>query len=146
MSRVSLRTAGPGDLHAIRALLRAAALPDEDLDAALIAHFLVAEESAQLVGAVGLQVISDHALLRSLVVAPAWRRRGFGAALCAAAEERARDLRLMNLWLLTTTAVEFFAARGYREVRREDAPAAIRASREFAALCPDSARCLTRTP
>ncbi|WP_228434553.1 hypothetical protein [Natrarchaeobaculum aegyptiacum] len=49
------------------------------------------------------------------------------------------------LYLLTTTAVDFFAARGYDEIDRADAPDAIRNTTEFADLCPSSATCMRRS-
>ena len=47
-------------------------------------------------------------------------------------------------WLLTTTAVKFFAQRGFRVEARENAPAAIGATAEFRGLCPSVAVCLSR--
>jgi amino-acid N-acetyltransferase len=42
------------------------------------------------------------------------------------------------IYLLTTTAEEFFARRGYRRTERSSAPVAIRNTREFAGICPVS--------
>ena len=49
-----------------------------------------------------------------------------------------------TLYLLTTTAPEFFGERGYAEVNREEAPEAIRGSTEFADLCPTTATCMRK--
>ncbi len=43
-----------------------------------------------------------------------------------------------SLFLLTTTAEEFFGQRGYARVARESAPETIRSTREFADICPAS--------
>jgi amino-acid N-acetyltransferase len=49
-----------------------------------------------------------------------------------------------TLYLLTTTAREFFADRGYAEVERTEPPEAIRATTEFADLCPSTAACMRK--
>jgi len=43
------------------------------------------------------------------------------------------------LFLLTTTAADYFSARGFDPVDRSSAPEAIRRTREFAEICPGSA-------
>lgn len=44
-----------------------------------------------------------------------------------------------SLHLLTTTAPDFFEARGYEHRDRSQAPKAISSSEEFKSLCPTSA-------
>jgi amino-acid N-acetyltransferase len=141
--RIELRPARAGDFAAVVALLQQAGLPTGDLTAASIDHFLVANDStadrAATVGAVALERYGDAGLLRSLVVAPDWRGRGVGEALVASIEHRARDAGLQRIALLTETAVEFFRRLGYRPTERSVAPASLRASSQFASLCPASA-------
>ncbi len=133
------------DLPAVRALLAAAGLPVADLTAAPLADFWGCREGTHLIGAIGLEAYRTVALLRSLAVAPAWRGRGLGAALLAHAERAARRRGIAALYLLTTTAEAFFTRRGYVRLPREAAPPVLRQTAEFAALCPASAVCLTRT-
>lgn len=132
------------DLDALRALLGAAGLPHEDLTPAHLRDFLLLREGEAVVGAVGLERFGPDALLRSLVVRPDQRGRGLGGRLVDAAEARARDEGVTRLWLLTETAAPFFAARGYAPAERDRAPEAVRATAEFAALCPASAACLAK--
>jgi len=54
------------------------------------------------------------------------------------AEDFARQRGYRAIYLLTTDASEFFAARGYQRVDREQAPASVRATSQFSALCPAS--------
>jgi N-acetylglutamate synthase-like GNAT family acetyltransferase len=77
-------------------------------------------------------------LLRSLVVRADARGTGLGSALVAHAESHARSEGISTLYLLTTTAERFFAARGYVAAERAAAPATIRDTREFADICPIS--------
>jgi arsenate reductase len=44
-----------------------------------------------------------------------------------------------RIYLLTTTAAGFFGKRGYLPADRDQAPAGIRATREFSGVCPASA-------
>ncbi len=48
------------------------------------------------------------------------------------------------LWLLTTSAADFFADLGYAECERVNVPPPIRATLQFAALCPASATVMTK--
>ncbi len=126
------------------ALLRDAGLPTDDLASTRATDFLVARAGERIAGAVALERQGDAALLRSLVVDPAYRRHGVGSKLVTAAEQRARALGIARLVLLTQTAEAFFARRGYEKIARADAPAALQASHEFATLCPASAVCMRK--
>ena len=83
-------------------------------------------------------------MLRSLVVAEAWRGRGLGDALVRRLEAAAQAWGVRRWWLLTTTAEAFFLKRGFRLTPRAEAPAAIAATAEFRGLCPSIAVCLSR--
>ncbi|MCB1748753.1 MAG: GNAT family N-acetyltransferase [Gammaproteobacteria bacterium] len=119
-------------------------LPVADLEASQV-ELLGAWSSGELVGVIGLECHGRDALLRSLAVCAERRGQGIGTRLVGALEARARGAGVERLWLLTETAASFFAARGYRRVDRAAAPAALAASREFAALCPATATCMART-
>jgi N-acetylglutamate synthase-like GNAT family acetyltransferase len=54
-------------------------------------------------------------------------------------------LGVRSLSLLTGTAAPFFAAHGYEEITRSDAPAAVQGSTEFTELCPASSTCMHKT-
>jgi amino-acid N-acetyltransferase len=125
-------------LAAAAALLAAARLPTEDLTEAHCEHFFFCGPATAPVGLVGLELFGDTALLRSLVVAPEQRSRALGSTLVEHAESHARAAGARTLYLLTTTAEDFFARRGYERAERATAPAAIRNTREFAGICPAS--------
>jgi amino-acid N-acetyltransferase len=136
---MNVEPAQPSDLASVCNLLSAAALPTEDLTEESLRLFCVVRDQEEVVGAVGLERHGDCALLRSLVIAPGSRGRGLGMQLTEAAEARAQELGLSAVYLLTTTAAEFFASRGFRAVMRSEVPAGIRATTEFASLCPSTA-------
>lgn len=126
------------DLPAIRTLLAVAGLPVDDVDASLIDSLLVIRDDGGLQGVVGLQRLGEAAMLRSLAVADAARHRGAGAALLDAAEARARSENVDTIFLLTTSAATYFERRGYAHHDRALAPDAIRATAQFASICPAS--------
>ena len=144
MSEIELRPARTADLDAIVALLGAAELPVEDLDAARLDAFVVATESDACVGVAGLEIHEPNALLRSLAVERRRRSRGLGARLVDAIETEARARGVTALYLLTTTATTFFEQMGYTAHDRAGVPPSIAATTEFSSLCPDTADCLWR--
>jgi N-acetylglutamate synthase and related acetyltransferases len=142
---VTIERAGPGDVAEIAARLTAAGLPHEDF-ARHLGSFLVARPRTErgVVGVIGAEVYGEDALLRSLVVAPNWRRRGVGDALLRELELQAEEWGVRRWWLLTTTAVKFFAQRGFRVTPRIEAPHGVAATEEFRELCPSEAVCMSR--
>jgi len=140
---IAISAAVPGDAPAIEALLRDANLPREDF-AEHLAHFLVARRGGEIVGAVGFELHGRNALLRSLVVAPAYRGAGLGGELVDRLAAEARCRAATQFYLLTTTAETFFARRGFERIARQAVPAAIASTKEFNSLCPSSAICMTR--
>ena len=71
-----------------------------------------------------------------MAVAESRRSEWTGARLTRDRIAWARDNNVRALYLLTTTAAGYFAALGFRELARDEAPEEIRASREFAEACP----------
>lgn len=119
-------------------LLSASDLPTADLTAQHMSHFFGCVSDGELKGVVGLEIYSKVALLRSLAVAEEVRGSGLGRRLVECAERHARDRGIKSLYLLTTTAETFFLRRGYARVSREEAPEAIKNTKEFSGICPVS--------
>ena len=140
----TLAPATSKDLGAVRNLLDAAGLPHADLTAEHLDHFLLLRDGGAVAGSVGLEVLGEDALLRSLAVAPSRRGEGLGRWLVEAAEARARREGVAALWLLTETAAPFFARLGYQTAERSAAPPRIQATAEFDALCGASAVCMMK--
>ncbi|WP_251031421.1 GNAT family N-acetyltransferase [Paraburkholderia strydomiana] len=138
---MKIRAARSDDLDAIKALLAENELPVADINAALLADFLVAEYSGgQIVGSVAVERFERSALLRSLAVARTARNERLGTMLLTHAELLARASDVSDLWLLTTTAAGFFRCSGYADVDRDAASAEMQAS----TVCPavSDKRCL----
>jgi amino-acid N-acetyltransferase len=131
-------------LAAARALLESASLPTADLTEQHCEHFFFTGPAETPDGLVGLELLGDVALLRSLVVSPVARSSGMGTALVRVAEDHARAQGVRAIYLLTTTAEAFFSRRGYSAAARDSAPPVIRSTREFAGLCPASSAFLSK--
>jgi len=91
------------------------------------------------VGFGGIEPHGDVALLRSVVTLPPLRRRGICRAMVEVLETEAMARNARAVYLLTTDAAAFFARLGYAPCGREDVPPAIRATAQFATLCPQTA-------
>ncbi|PMS19802.1 GNAT family N-acetyltransferase [Trinickia dabaoshanensis] len=141
----TIRSAQPGDYAAICALLAREGLPIDDVHDDAPARFHVAfGDDGVLLGCVAIERYGPEALLRSLAVLPELRRGGLGAALVATIERQAAACQAERVFLLTTTARAYFEARGYRAVDRSEASSAVRASTQFASICPQSAVCMMK--
>jgi amino-acid N-acetyltransferase len=141
---MKITPAGAQDESSIRQLLHECELPSEDIQLQDLAHFFVCHDGGGLIGLVGLQLCESAALLRSLAVSPLVRGRGLGRRLVARAEDHARSSNVTRLYLLTTTAKEFFASHGYDAIDRSAAPHAIQQTAEFTSLCPSSSVCMVK--
>lgn len=133
---------GSDDLAEVAQALDWAGLPSDDLPLPGRRFFRAADAGGP-VSFGGLKGDGPDLLLRSVVVRPD-SRRGHGAALVRALEERAAALGGERLHPLTTTAAGFFVRLGYAPAARETAPTAIAATAQFASLCPASAGYLVK--
>jgi len=139
----TIRGAQSADQAEIERLLIDSHLPSEGI-AALLNGFLVAESNAHIVGVVGLEACGEYALLRSTAVSPDWRGRGVGRRLVERAVARAESQGIRALYLLTTTAEQFFPRFGFGAVDRQSMPPSIQGSIEFQSACPASAIAMRR--
>jgi amino-acid N-acetyltransferase len=133
-----IRPATSDDLPAIARLLEEAGLPTAGVADAL-GGFVVAEQDGALVGVAGLEVHGRDGVLRSVAVVPWVRGSGLGGLLTERILEDARRAGLRRLYLLTTTAADYFPRYGFRVIDRQAASPEVRASIEFRDVCPASA-------
>ena len=143
----AIRAATAADRAAIESLLTDAALPTEGVAEILgraPGDFVVAvNDAGDVVGAGGLEVTADGALLRSVVVADAMRGTGVGAGIVERLVRDA-DARALPLYLLTTTAAPWFPRFGFARFDRAAAPGAIAATWEFRVGCAQTAVAMRR--
>jgi amino-acid N-acetyltransferase len=135
---MNIHAATPTDLPDILALLGTSALP-----AAGIAHHvettLVARDGDTIVGCAAVEVYGSAGLLRSVAVAGGRRGEGLGRRLTAAALDLARERGVQRIYLLTTTAGDFFPRFGFTPIARAELDPALASSEELRGACPASA-------
>lgn len=133
------------DLPAALELLRRAELAEEGV-VEQFGNYFVVRDDLRLVGLAGLEVHGSDGLLRSVVVDPQYRSEGVGGRLVDFAVALARKMGLAGVYLLTTTAHDYFLKRGFVDWPREAAPDGIRDSWEFRAGCPQKAAFMKLAP
>lgn len=120
-------------------------LPNADVTIEQVPRFYVAcFADGSIMACAAIEQYGTDALPRSVAVADAARRDGLGWALVATVERDATDSGVRRLYLLTTTAVSYFARLGYRDFDRQAAPSQIQSTSQFASLCPASAICMAK--
>jgi len=89
-----------------------------------IERFVVAEHDNAIIGCAGLYAFADEKAgeLAALAVHPDFRREGYGEALMTEIEARARKLKLVKLFVLTTRASQWFLERGFHTATIADLP------------------------
>jgi amino-acid N-acetyltransferase len=135
----TIRAATARDLGAVESALRDSDLPLDGLRDQFGDAYAVAESNGNVIGVEGIEVHGHDGLLRSAAVVASWRGKGVGDALTRDRIEWARRRGLRSLYLLTTTAGDYFPRFGFRRVDRDTAPDAVRRSREFSEACPSTA-------
>jgi len=126
------------DAPELRSALEAAELPTDDLtDAGR--RFFRFDASGEAVAYGGYELHGDHALLRSVVVLPEQRGRGFGTMATEEVLRRASAAGARDAYLLTTTAEAFFQRAGFVSIDRSEVPQAILETRQAASICSTAA-------
>jgi arsenate reductase (glutaredoxin) len=123
----------------VGAALAKAGLPADDIGDPYVLLWRFETYEDVPVGFGGLEIYGSDALLRSVVTLPPVRQVGMGAAIVATLEAEAQARRCRAIYLLTTSEADFFGRLGYKPCARAEVPDAIRASRQFAVLCPPTA-------
>lgn len=129
-----IRPCAAADLPAIEAIVNAAAqryrgvIPPDcwhepymtraSLEAEIAAgvDFRGWEESATLVGVMGLQRVRDVTLIRHAYVAPGHQGRGIGSALLRSLSAQTATPLLVGTWAAAEWAIRFYEGHGFRLV------------------------------
>jgi amino-acid N-acetyltransferase len=112
-------------------------LPVSDLDEGK--KLFILKEDDSIIGTGGLEFFDECALLRSVSVKKEERGKSWGRYISRQLEKVAKAEGANCLYLLTTTAMDFFSREGYVQVGRDNVPAEIQNSSEFTSVCPSTA-------
>lgn len=140
---ITLQPVDDNTIQDVESLLAANDLPTADVRKKSEC-FSIAYTSDGAIGIGGIEQYGADGLLRSVVVKESKRGSGFGTELCSALAAEARADGIETLYLLTTTASDFFSSLGYAVVDRDDVPEPVRESAQFSDLCPVSATAMRK--
>lgn len=118
-------------------LIQGQKLPVSDINEDTLLYQLLDGDRA--IGTAGLDIFDDCALLRSVSVIAGVQGKGYGRKLNEQIEKFAKASGINCMYLITTTAKDFFEHQGYCVIKREEAPGVIRQTEQFTGLCPSSA-------
>lgn len=118
-------------------LLENCGLPTADLNPGH--QLFVIEDRSKVIGTVVVEYDYKHALLRSLSVAEEYRNKDIGKQLVAFIEDYVRKQGVQTIYIITTTAPEFFSKKNYQKTERNEVPEFIQHTSEFSSICPSSA-------
>lgn len=127
----------------LEGLLDLCQLPNDDVYSPSLQFFGV-KRAGKLIAVVGLEPYESVALLRSLAVLLDYRSLGLARKLVSFIETQAAQQGIQKLYLLTTTASNFFRPLGYQAAERTAAPLDIQQTAQFRGLCPASAVLLVK--
>ena len=112
-------------------------LPTEDISETTKLFVLMHDN--KISGTIAIEHSGTEGLLRSLSVTEEQRNNGLGIQLVNFIENYAQQNGIQYLYLLTTTAENFFIKRAYEVVARNEVPEFIQKTSEFSSVCPSSA-------
>lgn len=116
------------------ALLKRNDLPVNDISQGT--QLYVMEDDNKVVGTIAVEYDQDNALLRCLSVAGHTRNAGLGKMLVDFIEDYLSNQGVQNIYLLTTTAKNFFSNRGYAVIDRMAVAVFIGKASECSLVCP----------
>jgi len=134
-----VRPAKQADLEAVFDLLATVKLSTEGVVEGFGERYTIAEHDGVLAGVAGMEVHGRWGLLRSLAVSPHAQKAGLGSALVRDRLTWAEARGLAGVYLLTTTAADYFRRLGFEAVERSAVPREVQASVEFSSACPATA-------
>ena len=136
-----IQSISQSEIHLAKELLLANSLPASDLDEAPVQFFGI-KENDRLIAIGALEIYGTNALVRSVAVHCTYQNNGYGVKIVQFLERKATELEISKLFLLTTTAEDFFKKLEYLPIQRNLCPPEILSSGQFRDICPQSASCL----
>lgn len=112
-------------------LLAKAKLPNSDLAGNSKRYIGICDIHGKLLAAGGLEIAGVNVLLRSVAVNPDARGRKLGQTMVRKLLELAWNDGVREVYLLTNTAMDFFAILGFKKISRDQVPAPLAATSQF---------------
>lgn len=135
---IEFKKTSPEKVAELLSLLQKANLPVNDIGEKVELFSL--ENNEDIIGTAGLEIEGQIGLLRSISVIESQKGKGYGHLIVQNLETYAQTQNIKELYLLTTTAKDFFEKKcNYDVVERVNVPTEIQNSQQFASVCPASA-------
>lgn len=135
---IEFKKTSPEKISELLMLLQKANLPVNDIGEKVELFSL--EDNEEIIGTAGLEIDGQIGLLRSVSVLESQKGKGYGHLIVQNLETYAQTQNIKELYLLTTTAKDFFEKKcNYDVVERVNVPTEIQNSQQFASVCPASA-------
>jgi amino-acid N-acetyltransferase len=136
------RQAAEKDTAAIRSLLESQRLPVDTVGTTLT-EFYLALENEVIAGVAGFEYYGKDALLRSVAVPASLQKKQIGSHLVDWMLSLAKQKGVKRIVLLTETASQFFARKGFITVDRSSIEnETMKKSPQFCGGCCSSASCM----
>jgi amino-acid N-acetyltransferase len=98
----------------------------------------------EIAGTLGTETYGKIALLRLMAVDVKYRNNGIAHSLLQQIFKISKENKIHTLFLLTTTAQNYFLRHGFVIVERDHLPDVIKNTQEFQNICPVSAVCMKK--
>jgi amino-acid N-acetyltransferase len=125
------------DINLVKSLLKDNNLPVSDLNKEII--FFVEKSADKIIAAGGLESAGKDAIIRSIAVSDDHKGKGLGGRITRQLLQYAREKSKKDIYLLTTTAEEYFPKYGFEKIDRRFVPADVKNSSQYKDVCPDTA-------
>lgn len=140
---MTLRKARETDLKEILLLLEKVDLPGDGVSGNL-ENFFVCTYCKTVIGCVGLRIRGKSGLMRSLAVHPEHRGKGIGNVLIRKIFIYAKGKKISDMYLLTTTAEEYYVKYGFVRIQRDVVDLQMMEAPEFRSVCAQAAVCMRK--
>jgi amino-acid N-acetyltransferase len=125
------------EMQVIQSLLEANNLPVSDLNDDIT--FFVEKANDSIIATGGIESAGNDAIIRSIAVDDAYKGKGFGSKITRQLLNYAKETGMKDIYLLTTTAENYFPRYGFKKIDRQEVPMDVKNSSQYKDVCPDSA-------
>ena len=131
------------DLNSLQLLLRRSELVYEEIENHL-GNFFVIKVENKVVGCAGIEQYEDVGLLRSVVIDVEFQGRGLGRKIVGKMIDYALTKGIVNLYLLTNSAEDFFKKFDFKIIPRSDVDSRIQQTYEYTTGCEETASVMVK--
>lgn len=135
-------TTNSSDLQQIIELLKENNLPTSDISLNT-QQFWKYQPDDKIKALAGIEPYGEYAIFRSFVSHLSIRGKGVAFKLYQHSLKEAKKQGINRLFLLTTTAKDWFLKHKWTVIERSSVPNQIANSKEFKSICPASATCMS---